>query len=379
VTAPPAGTGATAVPFYGLDARFGAEADQIREALAAALRSPQPILGPRVLELEEAVRRRTGARHAVGVASGTGALLVGLAALGVGPGTEVVVPAFSYHSPASCALHLGATVRLVDVDEATATVDPEQLGGALGERTRAVVAVHLFSVMADMTAVRQAMRGHGAALVEDSAVALGMRRDGRPAGLGGDLGIYSFHPVKLLAGAGDAGMVVTNDERLGRLARMLRNHGQDGRQRFVHHLVGFNCRMDEVVAEFLSHRLRGLDAAIARRARIAAAYGQALAGLHPALRLPPEVGYERTFYTYVIRSARRDELRAFLAGRGVETRVYYPHPLHLQPAFAGLGEPRGAFPRAEAWSREALGLPLYPELSDEQVEATIHAVLAFHR
>lgn len=371
-------TVAPAVPFYGLEARFGADADEIRAALAAALRSPKPILGERVAALEAAVRERTGARHAVGVASGTGALQVALAALGIGPGTEVIVPAFSYHSPASCAMHLGATVRLVDVDPETATIDPERAAAALRERTRAVVAVHLFSVMADLGAVRAAMRGHDAALLEDSAIAMGMRRDGRPAGLGGDLGIYSFHPVKLLAGVGDAGMVVTDDDQLGTAARMLRNHGQDGRQRFVHHLVGFNCRMDELVAAFLLRRLATLDAAVQRRARIAAAYRDGLAGLRPALLPPPEVGYQRTFYTYVVRSPRRDQLRAFLLDRGIETRVYYPHPLHLQPAFASLGEPRGAFPNAEAWSREALGLPLYPELGDEQVEAVIEAVRAFH-
>jgi UDP-2-acetamido-2-deoxy-ribo-hexuluronate aminotransferase len=369
-------TVAPAVPFYGLQARFGGDADEIRAALAAALRSPKPILGERVAALEAAVRERTGARHAVGVASGTGALQVALASLGVGPGTEVIVPAFSYHSPASCAMHLGATVRLVDVDPETATIDPERAAAALGERTRAVVAVHLFSIMADLATVRAAMRGHGAALLEDSAIAIGMRRDGRPAGLGGDLGIYSFHPVKLLAGIGDAGMVVTDDERLGTTARMLRNHGQDGRQRFVHQLVGFNCRMDEVVAAFLLRRLVTLDAAVQRRARIAAGYHEGLAGL--PLRLPPEVGYQRTFYTYVVRSSRRDQLRAFLLDQGIETRVYYPHPLHLEPAFASLGEPRGAFPNAEAWSREALGLPLYPELGDEQVEAVIEAVRAFH-
>ena len=371
-------TVATTVPFYGLTARFGADAEQVRAALAEAVRSPKPILGERVAELEAAVRQRTGARHAVGVASGTGALQVALTALGVGPGTEVVVPAFCYHSPASCALHLGATVRLVDVDPETATIDPGGLAAALGGRTRVVVAAHLFSTMADLGAVRAAIAGHGAALLEDSAVALGMRRDDRVAGLGGDLGIYSFHPVKLLAGIGDGGMVVTDDERLGTTARMLRNHGQDGRRRFVHHLVGYNCRMDELAAAFLLRRLATLDDAIAHRARIAAAYNRAFGRLRPELVPPPEVGYQRTFYTYVVRSRRRDELRAFLAERGVETRVYYPYPLHLQPGFASLGEPAGAFPAAEAWSREALGLPLYPELSDGQVEAVVEAVVAFH-
>jgi dTDP-4-amino-4,6-dideoxygalactose transaminase len=365
------------IPFYNFAARYRDDARVARTLVAEGLRSPKPILGRRVEAFERDVTAFLGGGQAVGVASGTGALMIALTALGVGPGSEVIVPAFTFHSPASVPLHLGARIRFADVDPVTGTIDPQQVEAQLTERTTTIVAAHLWSVLADVGRLRAAAERAGSSVLEDSAVAFGMRLDGKPAGLLGHAGTFSFHPAKLLGGIGDAGMVIAADEELVRRCRMLRNHGQDGTQRYVHHLVGFNCRMDDVVAGFLSHRLARYPAALARRAAMAARYTEALAPLRPSVLTPPEVSYGRAFYVYAIRTPARDALRAHLADRGIETRVYYPHPLPLQPAFASLGHRPGEFPQAERLSREALALPLYPEMADEDLEAVIDAVAGY--
>lgn len=360
------------VPFYDFVSRFRQDEPVLRQLVRASLRSERPILGPTVTALEQDIVRLLGGGHAVAVSSGTAALTVALRALGIGPSADVVVAAFGYHSAASCALHLGATVRFVDVDEATGTLDPSKLAPAIGPATSAVVAAHLFSVMADVPAIRRAV-GPDVAVVEDSAIALGMSAGGTAAGLAGDVGIFSFHPAKTLPGPGDGGMVVSRDHELATRCRMLRNHGQDLAQRFLHHHIGVNSRMDELTAAYLRHRLAGFAESRRRRAEIAERYDEALSGVD-GVTAPPAVDHVRTYYTYVVRAEQRDRLRDRLTDAGIETRVYYPAPLHLQPAFRELGHGPGDFPVAEALSRTCVAVPLHPEMTDRQVDRVVAAL-----
>ena len=364
------------VPYYGMGRRTARDRKLIEATVREVAACDEFILKRRVAAFEEQLCRYSGAGGAVAVSSGTAALQVAFAALGVTSGSEVVVPAFGFHSSASAVARLGGTPVLVDVDPESWLVDAERVADSLGPRTAGVVAVHLFSAMADVAAIAAAAGDRW--VLENSAVAIGMRRDGRMAGRFGNLGIYSFQPVKPVGGTSDGGAVVGDDGELVTRCRMLRNHGQDGVHRFLHHLVGFNARMDEITAAVLSHRLARYDGEIARRAEIAARYDAAFADLAPRLRVPPPAGHERVYYTYVVASLERDALERHLAERGIESKVYYPLPLHLQPAFRWLGYDEGDFPNAERASRESLALPLYPEMPDADVDATIAAVLEFH-
>ncbi|MER5865539.1 DegT/DnrJ/EryC1/StrS family aminotransferase [Kitasatospora sp. NPDC002040] len=369
----------TTVSYHDWDNRYRDWTEEVLDAVRQVADSDEFILKSRVAELERRVAERTGAAHAIAVANGTGALTVILAALGIGPGDEVVTPAFSFISTASTVALRGAKPVFADVDADTACLDLAAAEAAVTDRTRAVLPAYLFTTHPDMTGLAELAERRGVALVEDSAVGLGATVDGRQAGRFGTAGVYSFFPAKPIGGAGDAGMVVTDDDDLARDIRMLRNHGQDLGVRFLHHKVGFNCRMDEITAAFLLQRLPKLDGFLTARRQIAEEYQERLAHLAPDLLTPPD-GYDhRAVYTYVVRAARRDELKEFLAGEGIETVVYYPKPLHLQPAFAYLGHRPGDFPVAEQLAREALALPLHPDMRPGDVARVASAVERFYR
>jgi dTDP-4-amino-4,6-dideoxygalactose transaminase len=365
------------VAYYDFPRRAAADRQAVKELMREVARSDEFILKQRVRDYEAELCAHVGVGHAIAVSSGTSALHLALAALGVGPGDEVVTPAFSFHSSATPIALLGATPVLVDVGESF-LIDPARIAAAATSRTRGVIPVHLFSDMADMPRIASLARDSGWWVLEDSAIALGMSRDGLAAGRWGDLGVFSFHPAKPLPGVSDGGAIVTDDEALADRCRMLRNHGQDGVNRFLHHIVGFNARMDEINAALLSQRLRGYRETVAARAAIADRYDDAFADLGPALRTPLPTTCDRVYYTYVVRADRRDELEHHLAGRGIESLVYYPRPLHLQPAFAYLGHRAGDFPEAERAAAEALALPLHPRMPEADVERVIQAVRSFH-
>lgn len=336
------------------------------------------ILGEHTAELEEALRAWSGAHDVVACGSGTSALTLVLTAMGVGPGDEVVVPAFGCAPLASTVVNRGATPVFADIDSWTMVVDPAEVERLITPRTRAIMPAHIFSVMADMPALRALAAHHGLRLVEDSAVAQGARLDGHPAGRWGEAGVFSFVQVKTFGTAGEGGVVVTDDPELARSARMLRNHGQDGRHRFVHHRVGTNSRFDEVLAAFQLHRLPGLDDRLERRARIADYYTERLAPLADAgVQAPPPGRNGRCFYVYSLLADRRDELHAHLAARGIGSHVYYPQPLPRHPAFRGFAASDQAWPHAEQASRRTLAIPLYPHLTDAQVERVADAVCDF--
>jgi dTDP-4-amino-4,6-dideoxygalactose transaminase len=336
------------------------------------------ILGARTAAFEQALAATLGGACVVTCGSGTTALSLIMAALGIGPGDEVVVPAFGCAPIASTVVTAGATPVFADVHADTMTLDPERAESAITPRTKAVMPAHQFSVMADMPAFEAIAARHGVRLIEDSAVAQGAVLRGRPAGTWGDAGVFSFVQVKSFGMPGEGGAVVTRDADLAAAVRVLRNHGQDGGQRFVHHRIGHNSRFDEVMAAFQLERLSGLHARLARRAAIAGYYTERFTPLAGhGVRPPPTDRDGRCHYVYCLRAERRDELADHLAARGVGTHVYYPAPLPSQPAFARHARPGATWPNAAEAGRTILALPVYPHLTDVEVEHIADAVCQF--
>ncbi|WP_344136761.1 DegT/DnrJ/EryC1/StrS family aminotransferase [Saccharopolyspora halophila] len=338
--------------------------------------------GKQVGELERALAGYTGARHVVGVNSGTDALVLLLRGLGIRPGDEVVVPAYSFIATATAVVLAGGEPVFADIDPVSYALDPAEIDRVAGPRTRFVLPAHLFCQMADMSAIDAVANDRGLTVVEDSAEGIGMRQRGFHAGLHGAGGVLSFFPSKTLGALGDAGAVLTDDARVAEAVAALRHHG-----RFSNTLdnfpgiatetgaAGTNSKMDDIQAAVLLAKLEHLDEEIVRRAELAERYRQGLDGL---VRLPQAPDPESAvFYVYLIEVDDRDGLVDFLARRGIGTETYYPVPLHLQPCFAGRGHRWGAFPRAEAASERAVALPLYPDLEPEQVDRVCAAVREF--
>ncbi|QIZ38856.1 DegT/DnrJ/EryC1/StrS family aminotransferase [Saccharopolyspora sp. ASAGF58] len=344
--------------------------------------------GRQVGELERRLADYTGARFAVGVNSGTDALILLLRAAGLRPGDEVVVPAYSFVSTATSVVLAGGRPVFADIDPVTYALDAAEVDRVAGPRTRFVMPAHLFCQMADMPALREVVDRRGLTLLEDSAESIGMRQAGIHAGLHGAGGVLSFFPSKTLGALGDAGAVLTNDPQIAELVSGLRHHGRFGRTldnfpgiSTETGLVGTNSKMDDIQAAVLLAKMTSLDADIARRAELAEAYRERLRGVPGVFRLPQVVdrgpGSAAVFYAYLIEVEHRDELVDHLARCGIGTETYYPTPLHLQPCFAGHGHRRGDFPTSEAASERAVALPLYPDLEDGQLDRVCSAVREF--
>ncbi|MBV8992217.1 MAG: DegT/DnrJ/EryC1/StrS family aminotransferase [Pseudonocardiales bacterium] len=369
------------IPFFPPDL-FEADRDALLDIVRDIGTRPAQrfILGEYTARFEEVLRGCIGAADVVACGSGTAALTMVLRAFGVGPGDEVVVPAFGCAPLASTVCSLGATPVFADIYPWTMVVDPDEMERLITERTRALMPAHMFSVMADMPRMRDIAARHQVRLVEDSAVAQGAVLDGRPAGLWGEAGVFSFVQVKTFGTAGEGGVVVTDDPQLGRIVRMLRNHGQDGKQRFLHHRIGYNSRFDEILAAFQLHRLPALAARLERRAQIAEYYTERFMPLREHDVLAPPPGRNgRCYYVYSLLADRRDELKAHLAKRGVASHVYYPSPLPHQPAFARFAAEGQRWPHAEQASRRTLAIPVYSHLTDAQVEHIADAVCGWAR
>ncbi|HJE58253.1 MAG TPA: DegT/DnrJ/EryC1/StrS family aminotransferase [Nocardiopsis listeri] len=367
------------IPFFAADL-FEADREALLRALYEVGTDPEQkfILGRRTARFEDALRTRLGASDVVACSSGTSALTLVLSAMGIGPGDEVVVPAFGCAPLASTVLSQGATPVFADVDPRTLTMDPEHAEALITDRTRALMPAHMFSVMADMPRLRALATRAGVRLVEDSALAQGGELAGRPAGRWGDAGVYSFVQVKVFGMPGEGGVVLTDDTDLAGRVRMLRNHGQDGRNRFLHHRVGHNSRFDEVMAAFQQHRLSGLTERVDRRTAICSYYSERLADLAEAGVVAPPVGGDGRFpYVYTLLCEDREGLRDHLAAEGVATHVYYPRILPEQPAFTSHARPGGHWPRAREAAHRNISLPLYPHLSDARVEHVVEAVRSF--
>ncbi len=361
------------VPLLDLKAQYASIRDEVRQAIDRVCESQQFILGPEVEALESEVARFVGSKHAVGVSSGTDALLVSLMALGVGPGDEVVTSPYSFFATAGAIARLGARPVFVDVDPASFNLVADRVKAALTPRTKAILPVHLFGRVAEMDPLLAA----GVPVVEDAAQALGAADGkGRQAGTMGKCGCFSFFPTKNLGGFGDGGMVVTDDADFAERLRILRVHGS--KPKYVHKLLGGNFRLDALQAAVLRVKLKHLPGWSAARRANAERYRRLFAdeGLTTDVRLPLDLP-GHIYNQFVIRVRQRDLLRAHLESSGVGTEVYYPVPLHLQECFAALGHKKGAFPESEAAAQHSLALPIYPELSESQQALVVDLIGAF--
>jgi len=375
-----------------LRAQYESIASEIRAAIDEVLVAQQFVLGPRCEAFEEEVAQICGTRYGVGVASGTEALEIALHACGVNAGDEVIVPAFTFIATGSAVTALGARPVFVDIEPATFNLDPSLLEAHITQRTRAIVVVHLFGLAADMNPILAIAATHGITVIEDNAQSIGASYRGQKTGSMGRAGFLSFYPSKNLGAYGDAGMIVTNDEKLATRLRALRNHGQTGR--YLSTERGWNSRLDELQAAILRVKLRHLPDWTAARQSHARRYDTLLADL-PGItlpRVPP--GREHVYYLYTIsisgRAANRgaraaagndpggetrsDIVQQRLADRGIASVVYYPVPLHLQPLYASLGGKPGDLRISERAAREVLSIPLYPELTASQIDRVAQAV-----
>jgi dTDP-4-amino-4,6-dideoxygalactose transaminase len=362
----------TKIPMVDPALEYQALRAEIDAAVARVLASGRFILGPEGEALELEIATYVGAAHAAGVASGTDALHLALVAAGIGPGDEVVLPAFTFFATAEAVSYTGATPVFADIDAASFNIDPRSIEQCLSTRTRAVIAVHLFGQCAQMDAIAALCTRHDLLLVEDCAQSLGADYGGRRAGAWGDFGCFSFYPTKNLAAAGDAGLVTMREGRYAEALRMLRHHGS--RKAYVHERIGWNSRLDELQAAILRVKLKALDRFNAARRKVARAYRERLAGL--PLELPLEDGRgTHAWHQFTVRSAKRDALREALERAGVASAVYYPIPLHRQPPYAEANA-RRSLPAAEAAAASVLSLPMHPLLSDAELERVCGALAA---
>ncbi len=364
------------VPFLNLKAQYDSIAQEVEQSIREVLSTCAFSGGPYVQKFEEEFASFCGCNWAVGVGSGTDALWLALLGLGVQPGDEVITVPNSFIATAEAISLCGARPVFIDVGEESLTMNPALLEQAITPRTRAIIPVHLYGQVADMDAILAVADRHGIPVVEDACQAHGAEYKGRRAGSMGIAGCFSFYPGKNLGAYGEAGCVVTKDKDLATKLRMLRDHGQS--QKYHHQLVGINGRMDGIQGAVLSAKLKYLDSWNAFRRTHASYYQQALADVR-ALTIPKEMPYAKhVYHVFAVRSPEREGLKQALHTSGVECGVHYPVPIHLQQAYAGRGEGEGSFPVAERVAKELLSLPMFPELTAEQVCYICEQIKRFH-
>lgn len=368
------------IPAFDLTRQNAALSQELMAAIGKVVSGGHFILGDQVSRLEQIIAQLCGTRHAIAVGNGSDALYLALLAFGIGPGDEVITTAFSFFATAGSIARVGATPVFCDIDPHTFNLDPAQIEPRITPRTRAILPVHLYGQPADMEPILEVAGRHHLLVIEDAAQALGARYKGRPVGSLGNAGCISFFPTKNLGAFGDAGMVVTNDDQTAERLRMLRAHGS--KVKYHHELLGINSRLDALQAAILNVKLPHLATWTERRRELATRYSQLLAGT-PAARdgfvvTPVELPQVyHVYHQYTVRARNRDFLRQHLKDKGIETAVYYPLPLHLQPVFRHLGYQEGSLPQAEAAAREVLSLPLFPELTDAEADRVVRAMEEF--
>jgi dTDP-4-amino-4,6-dideoxygalactose transaminase len=362
------------VPLLDLKAQFRSIEKEIRAAIERVLDTQHFIMGPEVTGLESEVAAFVGCAHGIGVSSGTDAILCALMALGVGPGDEVIVPTFTFFSTAGCVSRLRAKPVFADIEPDTYNIDVKTLPQLITKKTKAIMPVHLFGACADMDAIMDMVKGTNIAVIEDAAQALSSKYKGKRAGSLGHIGCFSFFPSKNLGGFGDGGMITTNDADLAEKCRLIRTHGS--KPKYYHKMVGANFRLDAIQAAVLRAKLPRLDAWSAARRRNAAKYDKLLAGgpvKTPVVREFNEMIYNQ----YCVRSTKRDALQQHLKQKEIGTEIYYPVPLHVQECFADLGYKPGSLPVSEEAAKQVLALPIYPELTGEQIKYVAESIRAF--
>ena len=361
------------VPFNDLAIQWAMIAPAVRRDFEDIFATSAFCLGSHVEAFEAEVAAWLGVRHAIGVNSGTSALHLAMIVNSIGPGVEVLLPTHTFIATAWGVVYAGGTPVLVDVDDVTGTIDLEDAARKITPATRAIIPVHLYGQPAEMDKVMAFAQEHALAVIEDAAQAMGASWNGSKVSGLGQCGCLSFYPGKNLGAAGEAGLVVTNDDVMAERLRSLRNHGQS--QRYIHEEVGFNYRLDGLQAAVLRNKLPHLDAWTAERRVLAANYSEALD--HLPVRLPIVAHQNHVWHNYVLRTPLRDELRAHLAGLAIDTGLHYPVPLHRQPCFSGFPGMSGQFPVAEQWAAECISLPIFPGMTADQQGRVIDGVRAF--
>ncbi len=362
------------IPILDLKAQYQSIKDEINEAVQGVLESGRFILGPNVEALEKEVAEYCQCRHGVGVASGTDALCLSLHALGIGPGDEVITTPFSFVATASTISRAGATPVFVDIDPRTFNLDPDEVEIAITSKTKAIMPVHLFGQPAEMGPIMEIANQRGLKVIEDAAQAIGAEENGRRVGSFGDVGCFSFYPTKNLGAYGDGGMVTTNDPALAEKIDVLRRQGS--KRKYHNEVLGFNSRLDEIQAALLRVKFKYLEEWVAERQRVARLYSALLsqAGVETPYERP---GVRHVYHQYTICVACRDELRIYLQEQGIGAMIYYPVPLHRLKLYADLDYPAGSLEFSEQAAREVLSLPMYPELTDDQIQTVVDAIKSF--
>ncbi len=362
------------VPLLDLKREYAELKSEIDQAALDVLAETRFINGPQVAELESKLAEYCGARHAIGVASGTDALLLALRAAGVGPGTEVITTPFSFFATAGTVANLGATPVFVDIEPDSFNIDAAQIEARITERTRVIMPVHLFGQAADLDPIMQLGRKHGITVIEDAAQAISAEYKQRKVGPLADIGCFSFYPTKNMGCAGDGGLIVTNSDQYAETLRALKSHG--AQVKYYHDVVGFNSRLDTIHAAILLTKLPHLDRWSAARRKNAEYYNERFAGA--SLTRPTQMQYAyHIFNQYSILVEKRDELQTHLKNNNIGTEIYYPLPLHLQVCFKELGYKEGDLPVAEKSAKQILSLPIYPQLSEAEREYVADTVLEF--
>jgi dTDP-4-amino-4,6-dideoxygalactose transaminase len=364
------------IPFVDLQAQYRSIKGEVDAAIGRVLASAAFVMGREVAAFEAAFAEYVGARHCIAVSNGTAALQLALTACGLGAGDEVLVPANTFFATAEAVSNACATPRFVDVDPVSYTIDTARVADAITDATRAIIPVHLYGQAADLDPILELAARHNLIVIEDAAQAHGSLYKGRHVGTLGRAGCFSFYPAKNLGAVGEGGAVVTDDAEVARRLRQLRDHGSE--RKYRHEIIGYNFRLEEIQGAVLAVKLRHLDRWNALRREHAARYNELLAGAGAGgggLLLPRELPYaHHVYHLYVVQSQERDRLRRALEEAGVQTGVHYPIPVHLQPAFASLRYEEGDFPEAERQSRQVLSLPIFPELTEDQITRVVEAV-----
>jgi len=367
-------------PFLDLTGQFSIIEEEVMTAITRVMKTQNFILGEEVKQFEEEVAAYIGADFAVGCASGSDALYLALLALEIGPGDEVITTPFTFVATAGAITRVGATPVFADIDPAALNIDPVQIKLRITQKTKAIIPVHLFGLPADMDALSEIGHNHGLPIIEDAAQAIGAKYHGRPIGTIGSMGCLSFFPSKNLGGAGDGGMVTTNDVALAKRLRVLRVHGSD--RKYHYQVLGTNSRLDALQASILRVKLKHLINWTKARQERAVRYRKLFEdlGVDAFVQLPMESATcVHVYNQFVVRCPERDHLKEYLRRCSIPTEIYYPAPLHLQPAFNYLEYKEGQLPGAETASREVLALPIYPELTAEQQLAVVRSIAAFYQ
>ena len=364
------------VPLLDLKAQFATIKDEVMQAVNEICESQMLCLGPAVAKFEEDIAQYCGTKHAIGVSSGSDALLVSLIAIGIEPGDEVITTPFTFFATAGAVSRLGAKPVFVDVDAEDFNIDPAAIEAKITEKTKAIIPVHLYGQVTQMKPINEIAKKHGLVVIEDACQSIGAEQDGIKCGNFGSLACFSFYPTKNLGGFGDGGLVVSDDDKLAEKVRLLRTHGEN--PRYFYREIGGNFRLDGIQGAVLSVKLKYLDAWSQKRRENAAMYDEILKD--SAVKTPKvDANNVSIYHQYTIKAPKRDELQKYLADKNISSAIFYPHPLHLQDCFKSLGYKQGDFPVSEKLCEDVLSLPIYPELTTEQIEYTAQSIVEFYK